>query len=205
MHLFSSCIYNWKCTTLQDLKDQLNAALGLLFFFELNISFEVEQLQLSLRSSERHTFGATSFGGLSLSVGLQLTSLFPSLTHIHKLFSFILPLFLRRAAPSAEFSVDRTRHIMSFLTMLGPSPDWNVGLSAEDLCTKECGWVQRVVQDLIPWDAGTDSGVTYEVSNTILVLITKRCDLLKHYVSSFCITCVFVSCTIIDLSFKNNS
>lgn len=71
---------------------------------------------------------------------------------------------LRRAAPSAEFSVDRTRHLMSFLTMLGPSPDWNVGLSAEDLCTKECGWAQRVVQDLIPWDAGTDSGVSYEVS-----------------------------------------
>lgn len=69
----------------------------------------------------------------------------------------------RRAAPSAEFSVDRTRHLMSFLTMLGPSPDWNVGLSGEDLCTKECGWVQRLVTDLIPWDAGTDSGVTYEV------------------------------------------
>ncbi|XP_033972075.1 spondin-1a isoform X1 [Trematomus bernacchii] len=70
-----------------------------------------------------------------------------------------------RAAPSAEFSVDRSRHLMSFLTMLGPSPDWNVGLSAEDLCTKECGWVQRVVQDMIPWDAGTDSGVSYESPN----------------------------------------
>uniref|UniRef100_A0A3B4FQZ6 Spondin-1 n=1 Tax=Pundamilia nyererei TaxID=303518 RepID=A0A3B4FQZ6_9CICH len=70
-----------------------------------------------------------------------------------------------RAAPSAEFSVDRTRHLMSFLTMLGPSPDWNVGLSGEDLCTKECGWVQRLETDLIPWDAGTDSGVTYESPN----------------------------------------
>nr|XP_057944609.1 spondin-1a isoform X2 [Doryrhamphus excisus] len=70
-----------------------------------------------------------------------------------------------RAAPSAEFSVDRARHLMSFLTMLGPSPDWNVGLSAEDLCTKECGWAQRVVQDLIPWDAGTDNGVSYESPN----------------------------------------
>ncbi|KAJ8002793.1 hypothetical protein DPEC_G00162650 [Dallia pectoralis] len=70
-----------------------------------------------------------------------------------------------RAAPSAEFSVDRARHLMSFLSMLGPSPDWNVGLSAEDLCTKECGWVQRLEQDLIPWDAGTDSGVTYESPN----------------------------------------
>ncbi|MGH0147491.1 UNVERIFIED_CONTAM: hypothetical protein FKN15_011026 [Acipenser sinensis] len=54
---------------------------------------------------------------------------------------------------------------MSFFTMLGPSPDWNVGLSAEDLCTKECGWAQKVVQDLIPWDAGTDNGVTYESPN----------------------------------------
>ncbi|XP_055795605.1 spondin-1-like [Salvelinus fontinalis] len=70
-----------------------------------------------------------------------------------------------RAAPSAEFSVDRTRHLMSFLSMLGPSPDWNVGLSAEDLCTKECGWIQRLDQDLIPWDAGTDNGVTYESPN----------------------------------------
>ncbi|KAI4829970.1 hypothetical protein KUCAC02_001629 [Chaenocephalus aceratus] len=67
--------------------------------------------------------------------------------------------------PQQSFSVDRSRHLMSFLTMLGPSPDWNVGLSAEDLCTKECGWVQRVVQDMIPWDAGTDSGVSYESPN----------------------------------------
>lgn len=78
----------------------------------------------------------------------------------------------RRAAPSAEFSVDRHRHLMSFLTMLGPSPDWNVGLSAEDLCTKDCGWVQKVVQDLIPWDAGTDSGVTYEVFGWLAVHLT---------------------------------
>ncbi|KAF7663205.1 hypothetical protein LDENG_00216530, partial [Lucifuga dentata] len=74
-----------------------------------------------------------------------------------------------RAAPSAEFSVDRTRHLMSFLTMLGPSPDWNVGLSGEDLCTKECGWVQRLVTDLIPWDAGTDSGITYESPNKPII------------------------------------
>lgn len=83
----------------------------------------------------------------------------------------LFPWICRRAAPSAEFSVDRHRHLMSFLTMLGPSPDWNVGLSAEDLCTKDCGWVQKVVQDLIPWDAGTDSGVTYEVQELSLNLV----------------------------------
>lgn len=53
--------------------------------------------------------------------------------------------------------------------MLGPSPDWNVGLSGEDLCTKDCGWVQRLVTDLIPWDAGTDGGVTYEVRRLTLL------------------------------------
>lgn len=83
---------------------------------------------------------------------------------LNQLFVFtLLPGIASRAAPSAEFSVDRTRHLMSFLTMLGPSPDWNVGLSGEDLCTKDCGWVQKLVTDLIPWDAGTDGGVTYEV------------------------------------------
>ncbi|XP_066505539.1 spondin-1b [Hoplias malabaricus] len=70
-----------------------------------------------------------------------------------------------RAAPSAEFSVDRARHLMSFLTMLGPSPDWNVGISGENLCTRQCGWVQRLVKDLLPWDAGTDSGLSYESPN----------------------------------------
>ncbi|KAB0347695.1 hypothetical protein FD754_012552 [Muntiacus muntjak] len=90
----------------------------------------------------------------------------PSLSPSHPLAIVMVSAFVsRRAAPSAEFSVDRTRHLMSFLTMMGPSPDWNVGLSAEDLCTKECGWVQKLVQDLIPWDAGTDSGVTYESPN----------------------------------------
>uniref|UniRef100_W5K6J9 Spondin-1 n=1 Tax=Astyanax mexicanus TaxID=7994 RepID=W5K6J9_ASTMX len=43
-----------------------------------------------------------------------------------------------RAAPSAEFSVDRSRHLMSFLTMLGPSPDWNVGLLSSPV--GRCGW-----------------------------------------------------------------
>lgn len=91
---------------------------------------------------------------------MDISFVFPSFVSFFLIFPTII---IRRAAPSAEFSVDRTRHLMSFLTMLGPSPDWNVGLSGEDLCTKDCGWVQKLVTDLIPWDAGTDGGVTYEV------------------------------------------
>lgn len=70
-----------------------------------------------------------------------------------------------RAPPSAEFRVDRTRPLLSFLSMLGPSPDWNVGLSGAELCTSDCGWVRRLEADLVPWDAGTDGGVTYEAPN----------------------------------------
>lgn len=95
---------------------------------------------------------------------------------------FLFPI-CSRAAPSAEFSVDRHRHLMSFLTMLGPSPDWNVGLSAEDLCTKDCGWVQKVVQDLIPWDAGTDSGVTYEV----FVIFVMPCENHFMFLQALCL------------------
>ena len=50
---------------------------------------------------------------------------------------------------------------MSLLSMLGPSPDWIVGVSALELCLKNCSWVNEKVMNLYLWDAGTDSGVTY--------------------------------------------
>ncbi len=51
--------------------------------------------------------------------------------------------------------------------MLGPSPDWCVGISKVNLCTEDCGWEEMKVIDLQPWDAGTDSGITYRVSKKI--------------------------------------
>ncbi len=50
--------------------------------------------------------------------------------------------------------------------MLGPSPDWIVGVSALELCLKNCSWVSEKVMNLYLWDAGTDSGVTYTSPNT---------------------------------------
>ena len=47
---------------------------------------------------------------------------------------------------------------------LGPTPDWIVGVSALELCLKNCSWVGQKTLNLYPWDAGTDSGVTYMVS-----------------------------------------
>lgn len=61
----------------------------------------------------------------------------------------------------AVFRVDNKHHLMSLLSMLGPSPDWIVGVSALELCLKNCSWVAEKVMNLYLWDAGTDSGISY--------------------------------------------
>ncbi|XP_035663075.1 spondin-1-like [Branchiostoma floridae] len=70
-----------------------------------------------------------------------------------------------KAPVSSDFGVDSEHHLLSFLTMLGPSPDWNVGLSNFDVCQGD-QWLDRTEMDLYPWDAGTDSGITYESANS---------------------------------------
>ena len=46
--------------------------------------------------------------------------------------------------------------------MLGPSPDWIVGVSGLELCQKNCTWMESKELFLYPWDAGVDSGISYE-------------------------------------------
>lgn len=46
--------------------------------------------------------------------------------------------------------------------MLGPSPDWIVGVSGLELCLKNCTWAEEKELFLYPWDAGVDSGISYE-------------------------------------------
>ncbi|XP_046327753.1 spondin-1-like isoform X1 [Haliotis rufescens] len=65
----------------------------------------------------------------------------------------------------AVFTVNSKKHLLSLLTMIGPSPDWCLGISALDMCQKNCTWADTQEIDLYPWDAGTDSGVSYESPN----------------------------------------
>ena len=62
---------------------------------------------------------------------------------------------------SAVFRTDRQHHLVSILSKLGPSPDWMVGVSGLDLC-QDCAWATQRVVNLFLWDAGTDSGTTFE-------------------------------------------
>eukprot|EP00794_Sanderia_malayensis_P012680 gene12680-13981_t len=89
-----------------------------------------------------------------------------------------------------SFKTDRYRHLFSAMSRLTPSPDWNVGVDSLDLCDHEnCKWKKKIELDLQPWDAGTDSGITYMAPNQettpaeLIHYITQRKDL--HSRSSF--------------------
>lgn len=67
---------------------------------------------------------------------------------------------------TAEFIVKQPQKLVSFVTMLAPSPDWFTGLSAVDLSDGEAGWRDRAEYTLWVWDAGTDNGEVYEAPNS---------------------------------------
>jgi len=62
----------------------------------------------------------------------------------------------------AIFRTDPENHLVSLVSMLGPSPDWIVGVSALELCLSNCTWLDKQEILLYPWDAGVDDGVSYE-------------------------------------------
>lgn len=56
--------------------------------------------------------------------------------------------------------------MLSVASMLGPSPDWVVGVSKLKLCREDCTWTRSEIIDLYPWDAGTDNGISYMSPNS---------------------------------------
>ncbi|XP_076175754.1 extracellular matrix protein f-spondin isoform X2 [Ptiloglossa arizonensis] len=67
---------------------------------------------------------------------------------------------------TTSFRVDKKHPMMSVASMLGPSPDWVVGVSKLNLCRKDCTWTKSEIIDLYPWDAGTDNGISYMSPNS---------------------------------------
>ena len=59
-----------------------------------------------------------------------------------------------------EFDVSRGFPLVTLVTMIAPSPDWFVGVSALPLF-ENGDWVREKEVPLVAWDAGTDSGVTF--------------------------------------------
>jgi hypothetical protein len=67
---------------------------------------------------------------------------------------------------SLEFEVTPGYPLVTLVTMVAPSPDWFVGVSGLSLL--EGGdWVAERTVELFPWDAGTDSGVSYRSADRL--------------------------------------
>ena len=68
---------------------------------------------------------------------------------------------------SATFTVDVTTDhpLVTLLSMIGPSPDWFVGVSGLSLQDDSGHWVARHVLDLYPYDAGTEEGTEFSLNN----------------------------------------
>ena len=69
---------------------------------------------------------------------------------------------------SLEFDVSQAFPLVTLVSMIAPSPDWFVGVSG--LVLFENGnWVDERRVALVPWDAGTDSGVTFTSADVVTV------------------------------------
>ena len=55
---------------------------------------------------------------------------------------------------------------VTLLTMIAPSPDWFVGVSGLTLLDDQGDWVESLEVDLYPWDAGTEDGGEFSLSNS---------------------------------------
>ena len=63
-----------------------------------------------------------------------------------------------------HFSATTEFSLVSFATMIAPSPDWITGVSSIALYDGN-QWMDRLELPLWAWDAGTDSGETYQARN----------------------------------------
>ncbi|MDX1528835.1 MAG: spondin domain-containing protein [Gammaproteobacteria bacterium] len=65
---------------------------------------------------------------------------------------------------AVDFDAGVDHPLVSFVTMLAPSPDWFTGAASVPLY-QDGAWRGRVEGLLLAWDAGTDSGATYVAEN----------------------------------------
>ena len=64
---------------------------------------------------------------------------------------------------AATLDTDHPR--ITLLTMIAPSPDWFVGVSGLSLLDSSGNWVPARKVDLYAWDAGTEEGTEFSLSN----------------------------------------
>ncbi|KMV29839.1 hypothetical protein AB733_15130 [Photobacterium swingsii] len=80
------------------------------------------------------------------------------------------------------FGISQDHPLVSVVTMIAPSPDWFTGINSVPLFV-DGKWVEELEIQLISYDAGSDSGVTFSSANlattpraTVTKLTTDRAD-----------------------------
>ena len=63
-----------------------------------------------------------------------------------------------------DFEISQSSPFVTLVSMIAPSPDWFVGVSALNLI-EQGQWVEELVIPLFAYDAGTDSGSNYTSDN----------------------------------------
>ena len=68
---------------------------------------------------------------------------------------------------SATFDITLTNEhpLVTLLSMIGPSPDWFVGVSGLFLLDTQGQWESLLEVDLFPYDAGTEEGTEFSLNN----------------------------------------
>ena len=61
---------------------------------------------------------------------------------------------------TAEFEISLAYPLVTLVSMIAPTPDWFVGVAGLPLF-EDGQWVDERRIELLPWDAGTDSGQTF--------------------------------------------
>ena len=69
------------------------------------------------------------------------------------------------ASVSLEFEVVASHPFVTVVSMVAPSPDWFVGVSALSLLSEDGTWKEREEVMLSLYDAGTDDGTTFTAAN----------------------------------------
>ena len=64
-----------------------------------------------------------------------------------------------------EIEVTNDHPLFTLLSMIGPSPDWFVGVSGLSLLDAQGQWLSEHEVDLFPYDAGTEEGSEFSLSN----------------------------------------
>ena len=55
---------------------------------------------------------------------------------------------------------------VTLVTTIAPSPDWFVGVSGRSLLDSSGAWLESLTVNLYPWDAGTEEGTEFSLSNS---------------------------------------